>query len=63
MEPYGIALIGCGTVGGGVAQLLLEQPERLAARARQRLKLLYDAPKRSRCLLDWVNEIGAASSR
>jgi homoserine dehydrogenase len=33
MEPYGIALIGCGTVGGGVAKLLLEQPDRLAARA------------------------------
>ena len=24
MEPYGIALIGCGTVGGGVVKLLLE---------------------------------------
>ena len=33
MEPYGIALIGCGTVGTGVARLLLEHPERLAARA------------------------------
>ena len=26
MEPLGIALIGCGTVGGGVAQLLLNSP-------------------------------------
>ena len=33
MEPYGIALIGCGTVGTGVAKLLLEHPERMAARA------------------------------
>jgi homoserine dehydrogenase len=39
MEPLGIALIGCGTVGGGVAQLLLEQPERLAARAGRPLAL------------------------
>jgi homoserine dehydrogenase len=39
MEPLGIALIGCGTVGSGVAQLLLEQPERLAARAGRPLAL------------------------
>src|SRR6266700_3074520 len=39
MEPYGIALIGCGTVGGGVAKLLLEQPQRLAARAGRPLVL------------------------
>jgi homoserine dehydrogenase len=39
MEPLGIALIGCGTVGGGVAQLLLDQPERLAARAGRPLLL------------------------
>jgi homoserine dehydrogenase len=38
-EPLGIALIGCGTVGGGVARLLLEQPERLAARAGRPLTL------------------------
>jgi homoserine dehydrogenase len=38
-EPLGIALIGCGTVGGGVAKLLLEQPERLAARAARPLVL------------------------
>jgi homoserine dehydrogenase len=41
MEPLGIALIGCGTVGGGVARLLLEQPERLAARAGRRLALRH----------------------
>src|SRR6516162_2863163 len=38
-EPLGIALVGCGTVGGGVARLLLEQPERLAARAGRELVL------------------------
>jgi homoserine dehydrogenase len=38
-EPLGIALIGCGTVGSGVARLLLEQAERLAARAGRRLEL------------------------
>ena len=39
MTPYGIALIGCGTVGGGVAKLLLEQPQRLAERAGRPLVL------------------------
>src|SRR5947209_7280764 len=39
MEPLGIALIGCGTVGGGVATLLQEQPGRLAARAGRPLVL------------------------
>jgi len=38
-EPLGIALIGCGTVGSGVARLLLERPERLAARAGRPLVL------------------------
>jgi homoserine dehydrogenase len=39
MEPLGIGLIGCGTVGTGVARLLLEQPGRLAARAGRPLEL------------------------
>src|SRR5260370_13241189 len=39
MEPLGIALIGCGTVGSGVARLLLEQRERLAARTGRPLVL------------------------
>ena len=39
MEPFGIALIGCGTVGAGVARLLLEHPEPLAARAARPLVL------------------------
>src|SRR5262245_27225611 len=38
-DPLHIALIGCGTVGAGVAKLLLEHPERLAARAGRRLIL------------------------
>ena len=41
MDPYGIALVGCGTVGTGVARLLLEQPDRLAARAGRRLELKH----------------------
>ncbi len=41
MEPYGIALIGCGTVGGGVARLLLEHADRLAARAGRPLELRH----------------------
>lgn len=40
-EPLGIALIGCGTVGGGVARLLLEQGDRLAARAGRPLVLRH----------------------
>jgi homoserine dehydrogenase len=39
MDALGIALIGCGTVGGGVARLLLEKPDRLAARAGRPLVL------------------------
>jgi homoserine dehydrogenase len=38
-ESLNIALVGCGTVGGGVARLLLEQPDRLAARAGRPLVL------------------------
>jgi homoserine dehydrogenase len=39
MDPFGIALIGCGTVGSGVAKLLLEHPDRLTARAGRPLAL------------------------
>jgi homoserine dehydrogenase len=38
-NALGIALIGCGIVGTGVARLLIEQSDRLAARARRPLKL------------------------
>ena len=33
--PAGIALLGCGTVGGGVARLLLDEHAAIAARAAQ----------------------------
>src|SRR5579859_2114150 len=32
-EPLNIALLGCGTVGGGVAKMLFEQRDRITARA------------------------------
>src|SRR5262245_26224963 len=38
-EPLGIAMLGCGTVGSGVARLLREQADRLMARANRRLVL------------------------
>ncbi|QDU21500.1 homoserine dehydrogenase [Urbifossiella limnaea] len=38
-EPLGVGLVGCGTVGTGVARLLLEQPDRLARRAGRPLDL------------------------
>ncbi len=41
MDSFGIALIGCGTVGSGVAKLLLEHPDRLAARAGRKLELRH----------------------
>ncbi|GIW82312.1 MAG: homoserine dehydrogenase [Gemmatales bacterium] len=39
METYGIGLIGCGTVGSGVARILLEHTERLTARTGKKLQL------------------------
>ena len=45
MEPYNIALICCGTVGSGVAKLLLQQPERLAAQAGRPLVLRHVVDK------------------
>lgn len=39
MESLGIAMIGCGTVGGGVAELLAKQAGRLAQRAGKQLAL------------------------
>jgi homoserine dehydrogenase len=38
-EPLGVALVGCGTVGGGVAKILLEYSDRLAQRAGRPLAL------------------------
>ncbi len=38
-EPLGVALIGCGTVGGGVAHVLLAHAERVAQRAARPIAL------------------------
>ena len=38
-DTLGIALVGCGTVGGGVAEILLHHKDRLAARAGRPLAL------------------------
>jgi homoserine dehydrogenase len=38
-DPLGIALVGCGTVGSGVAEVLLRYRDRLAARAGRPLAL------------------------
>jgi homoserine dehydrogenase len=58
MEPLGIGLIGCGTVGTGVARLLLEQPGRLAARAGRPLELRRVLVRN----LDKPREIGLTAS-
>jgi homoserine dehydrogenase len=50
-EPLGIGLVGCGTVGAGVAKLLLGQANRLARRAGRSLELrrvVVRDPARSR---------------
>ncbi|MBA4191150.1 MAG: homoserine dehydrogenase [Planctomycetaceae bacterium] len=39
LDTLGIALIGCGTVGGGVAEILLRHGDRLASRAGRPLAL------------------------
>ena len=39
MPPLKIALIGLGTVGSGVARLLLEQPERISRRAGRPIEI------------------------
>ncbi|VTR97142.1 homoserine dehydrogenase [Tuwongella immobilis] len=39
MDALGIALIGCGTVGTGVAKILLERGERMLSRAGRPLEL------------------------
>jgi len=49
MEPFNIALIGCGTVGAGVVKLLTHERERLTARAGRPLAL-------KRIVIKWRNE-------
>jgi homoserine dehydrogenase len=39
--PFGVALLGCGTVGAGVAQLLLSQASRIADRAGRPVELRH----------------------
>ena len=39
MKPIQIGLLGCGTVGTGVAKLLIESRERIAARLGTSLNL------------------------
>lgn len=41
MDKLGVAIVGCGTVGSGVACLLLKQTERLTARAGRPLELRH----------------------
>ncbi len=52
-EPLGIALLGCGTVGGGVVQLLMERADHLARRAGRALELRHvvvrDVSKQRSC--------------
>ena len=38
-EPLGVALVGCGTVGGGVAKILIGHADRLTRRAGRPLAL------------------------
>jgi homoserine dehydrogenase len=38
-EPLGVALVGCGTVGGGVAKILLEHADRITTRAGRPIAL------------------------
>src|SRR5438552_3253646 len=40
-EPVCVALVGLGTVGTGVARVLLEQPERIARRAGRSVRLRH----------------------
>ena len=52
-DPLGIALLGCGTVGGGVAKLLLHQSDRLSVRAGRPLllrRVLVRDPARPRTI-------------
>ena len=39
MEPVSVAIVGMGTVGTGVARVLLEQPERLERRSGRAVRL------------------------
>jgi len=40
MEYFNVAILGCGTVGSGVAKILLDMPEELSARAGKKIQLV-----------------------
>ncbi|MGC8823607.1 MAG: homoserine dehydrogenase [Bacteroidales bacterium] len=40
MEYFNVAILGCGTVGSGVAKILLDMPDELAARAGKKIQLV-----------------------
>jgi len=54
MEHCGVALYGCGTVGAGVASLLLGQRGALATRLGERIRLLYVVDKRLKEVRDEI---------
>ena len=39
METLNVAILGCGTVGGGVAQILTEMNDELAIKANKKIVL------------------------
>ncbi|MBN1654542.1 MAG: homoserine dehydrogenase [Deltaproteobacteria bacterium] len=39
MKPFKVAILGCGTVGGGVAKILLEECKRVAERAGRTIEI------------------------
>ena len=39
METLNVAILGCGTVGGGVAQIITEMNDELSAKANTKIKL------------------------
>ena len=41
METAKVAIIGFGTIGSGVARLLLEQRDRIARRAGKKIELVH----------------------
>jgi len=52
MKPLNIAILGCGTVGGGVARILTEQKELLSKRAGREINLKYIAELNPQAAID-----------
>ncbi|MEJ5264976.1 MAG: homoserine dehydrogenase [Bacteroidales bacterium] len=40
MDYFNVAILGCGTVGSGVAKILIDMPEELAVRAGKKIQLV-----------------------